>query len=164
MVDYSESIEVYDIKVGKLNGYKRMYMYQRSRAFFNLWPTVTQISLISNSFCAEASGQTEVNLQVEPSWERGTQMYRNRWGHTTKMATISIYGKFFKNLLLWNRTSHDLKTWYAALGTRVLPNSFNTANDDPMLTFGLFQFCFFMHLYEKMLKWWSTTKLLKSMI
>ena len=43
MVDCSETIEVYDIKVGvysKLNEYMEIY---------------TQISLISNSFCPEAT-------------------------------------------------------------------------------------------------------------
>ena len=41
MVDYrySETIEVYDIKVGihnKLNECREIYMYQRSRSFFDL--------------------------------------------------------------------------------------------------------------------------------
>ena len=37
MVDYSENIEVYDIKVGiygKLNEYMEKFMQQRSRSFF----------------------------------------------------------------------------------------------------------------------------------
>ena len=41
MVDYTESIEVYDIKVGiysKLNEYMETYMYQRSRPFIDLCP------------------------------------------------------------------------------------------------------------------------------
>ena len=41
MVDYSETIEVYDIKVGiqnKLNEYREIDMYQRSRSFFDLKP------------------------------------------------------------------------------------------------------------------------------
>ena len=39
MVDYSEPIEVYDINVGihsKLNQYREIYMYQRSRSFIDL--------------------------------------------------------------------------------------------------------------------------------
>ena len=39
MVDYSETVEVYDIKVGicsKLTEYMEIYMYQRSRSFFDL--------------------------------------------------------------------------------------------------------------------------------
>ena len=69
MVDYSETIEVYDIKVGihnKLNEYRKIY--QRSRSFFDLCRrSDTHISLTSNSFCPEATGQTETNLHTEPS-------------------------------------------------------------------------------------------------
>ena len=41
MADYSETIQVYDIKVGihsKLNEYREIYMYRRSRSFFELCP------------------------------------------------------------------------------------------------------------------------------
>ena len=41
MEDYSETIEVYDIKVviyGELNNHMEIYMYQRSLSFFDLWP------------------------------------------------------------------------------------------------------------------------------
>ena len=57
----------------KLNEYIHMYMkiYQRSRSFLDLSqsPKATRISLISNSFCPEATRQTEVKLHVhvEPS-------------------------------------------------------------------------------------------------
>ena len=40
MIDYSETIEVYGIQVGmysKLNEYMEIYMYQRSRSFFDLF-------------------------------------------------------------------------------------------------------------------------------
>ena len=75
MVDFLETIEVCDIKVGiysKLNEYMEIYMYlrdiyQRSRSFFDLCPRSLKISLISNSFCPEATGQTVVKLHTEPS-------------------------------------------------------------------------------------------------
>ena len=41
IVDYSVLFEVYDINVdvySKLNEYREIYMYQRSRAFFDLCP------------------------------------------------------------------------------------------------------------------------------
>ena len=41
MVNYSETIEVYDVQVGihsKLNKYREIHMYQRSRSFFDLCP------------------------------------------------------------------------------------------------------------------------------
>ena len=44
-------------------------------------------------------------------------------GHMTKMAAMPIYGKNLKNHL-WNQKVDDLESWYAALGTRVLPNLF----------------------------------------
>ena len=36
MLDYSETIEVYVIIYSKLNEYMKIYMYQRSRSFFDL--------------------------------------------------------------------------------------------------------------------------------
>ena len=38
------------------------------------------------------------------------------------MTAMPIYGKNLKNILLWNQKADDLDTWYAASGTRVLPN------------------------------------------
>ena len=41
MVGYSVPFEVYDIKVdvySRLNEYREIYIYQRSRAFFDLCP------------------------------------------------------------------------------------------------------------------------------
>ena len=41
MVDYSETIEVYGIKVcihSKLNEYREIFMYMKSRSFFDLCP------------------------------------------------------------------------------------------------------------------------------
>ena len=41
MVNYSKTIEVYGGKVGihyKFNEYREIYMYQRSRSFFDLCP------------------------------------------------------------------------------------------------------------------------------
>ena len=39
----------------------------------------------------------------------------------TKMATMPLYGKNLKNLLLWNQTADDFETWYVASGAQVLP-------------------------------------------
>ena len=49
MVDYSETIEVYDIKVGiycKLTEDMETYMYQRSRSFFNLCLKLLTMKLV----------------------------------------------------------------------------------------------------------------------
>ena len=52
----------------------------------------------------------------------GRKVCSNGPGHMTKMATMPIYGKNLKNLLLWNQKADDLETWYASLGAWVLPN------------------------------------------
>ena len=48
MFDYSETVEVYDIKVGiysKLNEYIEIYMDQKSRSFIDLYPGSLRIKL-----------------------------------------------------------------------------------------------------------------------
>ena len=56
-------------------------------------------------------------------------------GHMTKVAAMPIYGKNLKNLLLWNQTADDLKSWYAAW---VLEYYHVYSNDDPRLTLTYF--------------------------
>ena len=51
------------------------------------------------------------------------------------MATMPIYDKHFKNLLLQNRKSYDLETWQTAKGTRALQFFIN---DDPGLALTYF--------------------------
>ena len=52
------------------------------------------------------------------AYERmGMNIYINELGHITKMAATPIYGKNFKNLLIQNKCSDDLETWYVASGT-----------------------------------------------
>ena len=89
---------------------------------------VTHISLISNSFCLEATGQTEVSLPTEPSWDKGTQIYQNKCGHMTKMANMSICGKIFK---IFSRTEQPMIL-------KVLKHYQIPSNDDSRLTFDLF--------------------------
>ena len=71
----------------------------------------------------------------------------------TKMAAMPIYGKTFKNLLLWNQKADDLDTLYAALVTRVLPSFFQMMTlvwPWPILQRG--QMWSLLFLYGKMLK------------
>ena len=49
--------------------------------------------------------------------------------------TMPICDENFKNLLLRNQEADDLETWYAALGTRVLPMF---SYDDTGLTLTIF--------------------------
>ena len=66
----------------------------------------------------------EATFHVEPPWDRIMKVRTNGICHMTKMATVSIYSTNLKNLLLWNQKADDIETWYAALVTRALPNSF----------------------------------------
>ena len=51
----------------------------------------------------------------------GTKSYSNGVSHIPKMATMPVYGKNLKNLLLPNQKTIDLKTLYVLLWTWVLP-------------------------------------------
>ena len=72
---------------------------------------------------------------MELLWDGGTNVCPNGPGHMTKMATMPIYGKNLKNLLLRNQKADDLESWYASSGARVLTNC---SNDDPGLTLTYF--------------------------
>ena len=57
---------------------------------------------------------------MEPPWEGGTIVYINDPGHMTMMATMPIYGKNLKILLLQNQMSYDLETCHVAPVTQAL--------------------------------------------
>ena len=131
------------------------------------WPLskVTHISLILDSCCPEAIEQTEDKLQMdlEPSWEKGTQTYGNNWGHMTKMSAMPIYGKN-----LYKSSSSDLNGQYHWNFVYSIGHS-STTKFVQMMTQGwpltyLYkgQLWFVLLLYVKMLKWWITLNLLKS--
>ena len=82
-------------------------------------------STFSNFFFLEAAWPIEAKFYVEPPWAGGTKVLSNSLGHMTKMAAMPIYGKNLKKKhLLWNQKDDDLESWYAALGTWVLPSLF----------------------------------------
>ena len=72
----------------------------------------------------ETTEPIEATFYMESPLDRGTKVCSNGPGHMTKMATMPIYGKNLKNLLLRNQKADDLETWYAASGVQVLPCSF----------------------------------------
>ena len=57
-------------------------------------------------------------FHVEPPWDGGTKVFSNGLGQITKTAAMPVY---CTNL---NQMADDLETWYAALGTRILPSLF----------------------------------------
>ena len=52
------------------------------------------------------------------------KIYTTELDHMTNMATMPIYGKTLKNLLLQKQYAYDLETWYVALSIQVLPRLF----------------------------------------
>ena len=68
-MDFSETLVVYDIKVGtliQLNEYMNLYEYQRSRSFIDHRP----MSLTFNIFiCSETARPTEAKFHMEPPWD-----------------------------------------------------------------------------------------------
>ena len=94
-MDFSETIVVFDIKVGrcsKLNEYLKLYEYQMSRSFTDLGPNLSD-SICLNFFPSITTRQNEAKFHVEPPWDGGMKVYSNGLGHMTKMAAMPIYGK-----------------------------------------------------------------------
>ena len=94
-MDISETIVVYDIKVGRwslLNEYIKLYEYERSRSFIDIGPSNSD-SIFSNFFSSITSRPIEAKFHVVLQWDGGMHVRSNGSGHTTKMAAISIYGQ-----------------------------------------------------------------------
>ena len=71
-----------------------------------------------NIFSSETIKPIEAKFHVEPPWDGGTKICSNGLGQITKTAAMPVYGT---NL---NQMADDLETWYATLGTRILPSLF----------------------------------------
>ena len=96
-MEFSETIIVYDIKVGRsseLNEYMNLYEYERSRSL-----TLVQghsDSTFLNLFSSKTAEPIETKFHVEPPWDGGLKVNINGLCHRTKMATMPIYVKNFK--------------------------------------------------------------------
>ena len=119
IMDFSETIVVYDIKVGRfiqLNEYINLYDYQRSRPFIDLCPR----SLRLNIFKLLLLGNRWADWSQFPY---GASMWCEDWKFV-QMSQVTwpcpYIVKNFKNFLLRNQEADDLETWYTASGTRVL--------------------------------------------
>ena len=142
-----------------------------------LWPLskVTHVSLISTSFALKPldwlksifmlslhDWLTDRDFKVVGNSlheTRGLRFIENRWGHMTKMATISIYSKNLEKSLSLELNSQ----WSWILVCSIWYSS--TAKFLQMMTQGWpltflhkCQLWFFMHFYGRMLKWWITQK------
>ena len=75
IMDFSETIVVYDIKVGRfsqLNEYMNLYEYQRS------WHSLSFVqghsdSTFSNFFCSETARLVEAKFHMAPLWDVGNE-------------------------------------------------------------------------------------------
>ena len=54
------------------------------------------------------------------------KVYINGQGHMTKMATMAINSKNFKNLLFQNQEAYDFETWHEALRNGGLQNLYKS--------------------------------------
>ena len=88
-MDFSETIVVYDIKVGRFS-YLNKYM-NISKSFRDLGPRSFRFTF-SNFFSLETAKPIEAKFHVEPQWDRGTKVYSNGPSHMTNVAIIPIYG------------------------------------------------------------------------
>ena len=115
-MDFSETVVVYDVKVGrcsKLNEYMNLYEYQRWRSFIDLHPRSLRF-IFSNFFSLETCRPIEAKFHVEPPWDRGMKICSMVYVTWPMWPPFPYMVKTLKSL--------DLENWYAALGTRVLPN------------------------------------------
>ena len=95
-MDISETVVVYDIKVGKcsqLNEYMKLYEYQRSRSFIDLGPNLSDSIFLNFFFSSITTRPIEAKFYMEPPWDGGTKACSNDTGHMTKMTAMPIYGK-----------------------------------------------------------------------
>ena len=91
-MDVSETIVVYDIKVGRcsqLNEYMKLYEYQRSRLFIDLHSEST----FSNFFPLETANPIEAKFHVQPPLDETMKVSTNGLCHMTKVAVMPICGK-----------------------------------------------------------------------
>ena len=91
-MDFSETIVVYDIKVGsfiQLKEYMNLYEYQRSRSFADLSSKVTQIQHFQTSFAQKPLGRLKPNFKwcLHGMW--GMKICSNVPGH----KAMPIYGE-----------------------------------------------------------------------
>ena len=94
-MDFSETIVVYDIKVGicsQLNEYMKLYEYQRSRSLIDLGPNPSDSTFL-NFFSSITNKPIEAKFHMESPWDEGTKVCSNGPGHMTKMAIMPVYRK-----------------------------------------------------------------------
>ena len=123
-MEFSETIVVYDINVGrcsKLNEDMNLYEYQRSRSFIDL-PRSLRVNIFKLLFLRKVQGWLKPNFM----WSHHG-MGKRKFVQMVQVTLpvwlpCSYMVKSLKSLLFWNQMY--LKSWYAASGTWVLPSLF----------------------------------------
>ena len=75
---------------------------------------------ILNIVFSETIGPIELKFNMKTPYNKLAKIYANCFGHMTKMADMSIYGK----LPFQNQKADDLGTWYVTFGMWDLPSLF----------------------------------------
>ena len=94
-MDFSETVVVYDIKVGRCsqpNEYMKLYEYQKSWSLIDLGQNLSD-SIFLNFFSSRTTRAIKAKFHMEPPWDWGTKAFSNGPGHLTNMAAMPIYGK-----------------------------------------------------------------------
>ena len=112
MVDYSETIEVYGIKVDihcKLNEYREIYMYRTSRSFSDLCQRSLIFQQFQTSFSQKQSDRLK-SIYILSLHETSRPKFIETGEVTLPRCPPCPYMvSTFKNLLLQNRTAGDFE-------------------------------------------------------
>ena len=94
-MDFSETIVVYDIKVGICSQLMSTwsFMSTKGQGHSLILGTNLSDSIFLNFFFSITTRPIEAKFHVDPPWDGGMKVYSNGPGHMTKMDAMPIYGK-----------------------------------------------------------------------
>ena len=81
---------------------------------------------IQTSSALKPLGQSKPNFMWSIVRKGAMKVYINCQGHMTKMATMAIDSKIFKNLILQNQKAYDFETWHEASGNGALQSLYKS--------------------------------------
>ena len=154
IMDFSETMVVYDIKVGRfnlLNEYMNHYEYQRSRSFTELRPMSLGFNIFNLD--AETAMPIEAKFHMEPPCDVGNEhLFKCSRSHDHAHKS---YSDKLQKYFLRNQEADDFETWYTASGTRVLTIFHMMTLGWPWLFLWQGQICFRMLLHGwKLIQHW----------
>ena len=131
-MDFSETIVVYDIKVGRynqLNEYMKLYENQRSRSFIDLGPN---LSIFLNFISSITTRPIEAKFHVEPPWDGRRKACSNGPGTWPRWQPCPYLIKYSKIFYLNSLEPKGRWPWnlVCSIGCS------STTKFDPMMTLG----------------------------